>query len=276
MESTRSPAVLFVLAIASISSGCAGTRLVTPQIAPSVQAALMARMTRPIPPPRMTPAHDQISVVNRIDARVNSAAIRVCQRSFNNPHACESSFRKRTLQVNVHDGRINAFVGTSYDLTILGGLVRYAGSDDEIAAVLAHEYSHAVLGHVVKKSRNAALGMLAGIAAGTVIGAKTDNPDFIDIGAEVGAGIGSLVFSRAMEVAADHFGMFILHEAGYNVRSAAQFHIRLVKLQAAGAPTHAKGLLAFLGTHPSPERRIEKLIATEDMIAKGHRTPIWK
>lgn len=34
-----------------------------------------------------------------------------------------------------------------------------AGSDDEIASVLAHEYSHALLGHVARSANNSMAGM---------------------------------------------------------------------------------------------------------------------
>ena len=267
---------LFLIVIVLVNVGCAGTRILTPQIGPHIHTASLVRMGQSIPNSRLTPENERTAVVNRIDKRVNEAAIRVCQRSFNNPGSCPGIFQKRTLVVKFDDGRINASVGEKYDLTVLGGLVAYAGSDDEIAAVLAHEYSHAVLGHPGKSAANAGLGMLAGIAAGTYVGVKTENPDFVDLGAQIGYGVGTLVFSKSMELTADHFGMFILHEAEYDIRAAAQFHIRMMKLEAEGATSDEKGLLGFLHTHPSPERRIQKLMATEEMIFSGDRTPSWR
>ena len=267
---------LCLIVIVLVNVGCAGTRILTPQIGPDIHTSSLVRMEQPIPNSRVTPENERTAVVNGIDKRVNEAAIRVCQRSFTNPGPCREILQKRTLVVKFDDGRINASVGEKYDLTVLGGLVAYAGSDDEIAAVLAHEYSHAMLGHPSKSAANTGLGLLAGIVAGTYVGVKTETPEFVELGAQIGYGVGTLVFSKSMELAADHFGMFIMHEAGYDIRAAAQFHIRMMKLEAEGATSDEKGLLGYLHTHPSPERRIQKLIATEEMIFSGDRAPSWK
>lgn len=261
---------------ASWLSGCAGTRIMTPAIDPSIQAASQQRARQPIPASRRTPRSDQIGLVGRIDGRLRPAAIRVCQRSFGTPEGCRAAFGSRTLDVRVSDSRINAFVGDKYDVVLLGGLVSHAGSDDEIAAVLAHEYSHALLRHPQKTQMNRLGGLLIGAAIGAAVGAKTDDPDLADLGARAGFEAGNLVFSRSMELEADHLGMFILHEAGYDVSAASHFHIRMMKLAARGSSTGAKGFLGFISTHPSPERRIDKIIATERLIQNGATSPRWK
>ena len=269
--------ITLIMGVASVClSGCAGTRIAIPQITPLVQTASWERTQQSIPNPRWTKGGEQIAVVNRIDERLRPAAIRVCQRSFRDPESCPKLLRSRTIEVRVNDDRINAFVGDKYDLVLLGGLIARAGSDDEIAAVLTHEYSHALLRHPQKAMSNRVGGMLIGMAIGIAVGAKTDNPDFISLGEQVGIEAGNLVFSRSMELEADHLGMFILHEAGYDIRAASQFHIRMGNIQSGGATTGPKGLLGFISTHPSPERRIDKMIATEKLIAAGVRRPTWK
>ena len=274
---TQVTIVAGVLAVAACLSGCAGTRIAIPQITPVVQTASSERMQQGIPHSRWTKGEkQQIAVVNRIDERLRPAAIRVCQFTFSDYWACQGNFRNRTLEVRFNDNRINAFVGGKYNLTLLGGLIAHAGSDDEIAAVLSHEYSHALLRHPQKAMANRLGGMLIGMAVGAALGAKNDNPDLIDVGGQVGIEAGNLVFSRAMELEADHLGMFILHEAGYDIKAASQFHMRMRKIQAEGATTGPKGILGFISTHPSPERRISKMIATEKLIMAGVRHPMWK
>ena len=269
--------IMLIVGVAAVClGGCARPRLMTPQIAPWVQTASWERMQQSIPNSRWTPGGDQIAVVNRIDERLRPAAIRVCQRSFRDPESCSGLFRARTLEVRFNDQRINAFVGDKYDLVLLGGLISHAGSDDEIASVLTHEYSHALLRHPQKSMSNRLGGMLIGMAIGAAVGAKTDEPDFVSLGARVGFEAGNLVFSRAMELEADHLGMFILHEAGYDIRAASQFHIRMRNIQSGGATVGPKGLLGFISTHPPPERRIDKMIATEELIEAGVRRPTWK
>ena len=268
--------ILLLSLAAACLSGCAGTRIATPQVAPWVQSASFNRTNKPIPSPRHTPSSDQILVVNRIDERINPAAIRICQRTFNNPQDCFGLLRSRKIRVLGSDSRINAFVGDKYDITFLGGLIFHAGSDDEIASVLAHEYSHALLGHPQKSMRNRLGGMLIGMAIGAAVGAKTENPDWVDLGARVGFETGNLVFSRSMELEADHLGMFILHEAGYDMSSATDFHVRMRNYEARGESTGIKGLLGFITTHPPPERRIDKMIATQAQIEAGAQRPSWK
>lgn len=261
---------------AACVSGCAGTRIAPPQIAPWVQVASVERMRQPIPSSRGTAASQQNSVVNRIDQRLNPAAVRVCQRTFSNPQDCLGLLRSRTLTVFSQDSRINAFVGDKYDIALLGGLISHAGSDDEIASVLAHEYSHALLGHPHRSARNRLGGMLVGAAIGAALGAKTDTPEWVDLGVRLGFESGNLVFSRSMELEADHLGMFILHEAGYDLSAATDFHVRMMNYVARGAPTGMKGLLGFISTHPPPARRIESLIVTQAQIEAGARRPAWK
>jgi len=267
-----------VLTLAVLLGGCAGTRMMTPQTAPWVHAEARQRMHQPIPDPRnITLGSDQLAVVERIDNRVLPAAIQVCRKSFrDSDEECERLLRGRTLDVRSDDNSINAFVGYNYDVTLLGGLISAAGSDDEIAAVLAHEYSHALLRHPQKAVANRLGGMLIGAAVGAAVGAKKDDSRYVRLGAEAGVTVGSLVFSRSMELAADHFGLFIMHEAGYDVRAAAQFHIRMARLASSGSSTNPGGFLGFLSTHPPPERRVDKLIAAEEMISSGARRPIWK
>ncbi len=271
-------ALTLLLATAAISGlgGCATPRLAPPTVASWTFSAARERMQSPIPTSRWTGASDQIALINRIDRRIMPATIRVCQRTFNNPEACPGLLRRRTLEVRVNDAGINAFVGTNYNLLLLGGLISHAGSDDEIAAVLAHEYSHALLAHPGKSERNRLGGMLIGAAIGAAIGAKTDNPEWVNLGVRVGFETGNLMFSRSMELEADHLGMFILHEAGYDLRRATDFHVRMMHYAARGATVGVKGLLGFIATHPPPERRIDNMIATQQLIEAGARRPAWK
>ena len=60
-----------------------------------------------------------------------------------------------------------------------------------------------------------------------------------------------------MELEADHFGRFIMDEAGYDVRAASHFHMRMMGMLADGATTDEEGILDIFRTHAAPERRIE-------------------
>ncbi len=100
--------------------------------------------------------------------------------------------------------------------------------------------------------------------------------DIIDAGLDAGRQIGSLAFSKDMEIEADHLGIFILDEAGYDMRKGIGLHVRLNRIQIARQRRGQAGLLGFLETHPHPDERIQKLLATKSMIDRGAVRPAWK
>ena len=73
----------------------------------------------------------------------------------------------------------------------------------------------------------------------------------------MGAGIGNLVFSKAMRLTAQHGGMLILSEAGYDIRSAAQFHIRIMKFLANRCIDWREEVSLVLHHAAFPESRVE-------------------
>ena len=73
--------------------------------------------------------------------------------------------------VRSNDREINAHVDGSHRVTMNAGLLRAAGSDEEIAAVLAHEYGHIIADHIDKRMGDAGVGALGGLLVGTLVGA---------------------------------------------------------------------------------------------------------
>ena len=176
---------------------------------------------------------------------------------------------------------INAFVDEKHKMTVLGGLVAVAGSDSEIASVLAHEHAHMLLGHVAKTGTNIFLGRMAGLVAGIAIASAADTSaqgaaDIMAAGMGAGGELGSYYFSKSMELEADHLGMFITKEAGYFVTHSSNFIRRMIRLQAQYEASDQGEMLGFLSTHPSDEKRLQNLIGTEQMIEQGAKHPNWK
>ena len=79
-----------------------------------------------------------------------------------------------------------------------------------------------------------------------------------------------------MELEADHLGLFILHDAGYNMEIASQVSVRMSRLQHARTQSGDKGVFGVFRTHPTTGKRIEQLMATDWMIRQGARKPMWK
>ena len=121
--------------------GCATTKLARPVVSYETREEVARRWNEALVPSRLTPVRERGLIVDEIDMRINSAAVKVCQRTFGNPQDCPGFLGQRTLHVVSDDNDPNAYVGKRFDITVLGGLVYVAGNDDEIAFVLAHEYS---------------------------------------------------------------------------------------------------------------------------------------
>ena len=148
---------------------------------------------------------------------------------------------------------VNA-AASSNAIYVTYGLMNFAKSDDEIAAVLSHELAHLVRGHASKAQMSSLLSLLIAVPLGII----ADN---------AAPGTGDLVrhttdifranYSRDLEREADYFGMKFTYFAGFNPCICASFQERF----AIEIPQSM--IRNYLSTHPSsPERmlRIKKAI----------------
>ena len=271
--------LMFVLTL--VLGGCAGTKIHMPDATDSVTQQLAFNRThrQALPSPRKTPTHLRRSVIVAVDYKIRPAAIRVCERTFRNPQDCARIIKRRTLAVVEDSNDFNASIGAKYNITLLGGVAYWSGSDAEIAAVLSHEYAHGMMGHVLKGAKNTLGGMLIGAAIGGLIGTATGDPTvFTNLGQSginIGGQMGQLAYSKDMELEADHLGLFILHDAGFDIQAASRVFIRMSGAQRRLSATGSKQVFGIFNTHPSHQRRIEQLIATEQVINRGATRPTW-
>ena len=255
-----------------------------PQPDTATRASLVELFNSPIESARGILAGDRTAVIDKIDRRVLPAAINVCQRTFRDPENCPGNLYGRSLTVDAYNEEINAFVGVRFDITVLGGLVGSAGSDDEIALVLAHEYAHAMLGHVATTRANAIWGeVLGGLVGLATIAATADyitdaQIEEIALGSTaVGAMMGETVFSKDMELEADHLALLILTDARYDPYRSMQFFQRTLRLQHQMNISGQERIVGFFATHPSDEERLLQLLATMTLIEQGVVIqPSWK
>jgi predicted Zn-dependent protease len=168
--------------------------------------------------------------------------------------------------VIVDDDHINAFAAWGGFFIVNKGLIKAAQSEDELAAVLAHEVAHTVRGHAIgsiKKARMAGvykemldsrvqldeqqLGTLTQAFEGAM-------DDMIDSMVVKG-------YSRDTEFEADRVGLKIMVDAGYDPNA---FISLLESLDKKLGNAHTGGMKS---THPAPKDRIAKLKAE---VAKYH------
>ena len=144
-------------------------------------------------------------------------------------------------------------------IVVLTGLTRGLNlNDDEIAAILGHEISHALREHSrEKQARAAGVGILQQVA-GIAIGALVKNPDAATIAQKslpIASHLGlTLPHSRGNESEADKMGLELMARAGFNPYGAISFWQKSLR-QGDG------NQLSFFSTHPSDSQRIKDLEA---------------
>jgi predicted Zn-dependent protease len=149
------------------------------------------------------------------------------------------------LRLHVVDNpQVNAFALPGGHMVILTGLLRQAGSPEEVAGVLAHEVQHVVLRH----SMRGLVQSLGWRAAFTILMGGTG--PLSDMG-EIASRLGSLKFGRDQETAADLGGLSLLHQAKVSPDGMIDFFNTLSGKE--------PGQIALLSTHPLSEERARRL-----------------
>jgi predicted Zn-dependent protease len=163
---------------------------------------------------------------------------------------------------------VNAWCMPGGKMAVYTGLIqKLQATDDELAAVMGHEISHALREHSREAiSRQKGTQMAVSIAGG-----------LFGIG-DLGQGLANMVAdvtlnlpnSRTNETEADRIGVELAARAGYNPHAAITLWEKMAKLNSSGQPPK------FLSTHPSNEDRIkdlrvyaEKVMPLYQAAAKG-------
>ena len=161
--------------------------------------------------------------------------------------------------VVLESDEINAFATAGGHVMVTTALIALTKSEDELAAVLAHEVGHVLLKHCAKAIKSARLGgalASAGGTAGKAVNAS-DSGVTVDseaVKTEIDSAITQVIetgYSQSQELSADTKALELLDGAGYNPRSFDGV------LNALKAHTHeARG---FAKTHPSPDLRLKNV-----------------
>ena len=165
---------------------------------------------------------------------------------------------------------VNAFALPGGKVAVYTGILPITQTDAGLAVVMGHEVGHAYAQHGRKRVSEQVLSQFSlGVVQSALGGETASEPAKLAIAAlGVGYHLGvELKFSRDDESAADHIGLILMAEAGYDPREAATFWQRM---EAAGGP----GPMEFLSTHPSPGNRvaqIEKLLPEATQIYEKSR-----
>jgi metalloendopeptidase OMA1, mitochondrial len=163
--------------------------------------------------------------VRRVSQRIAKAVeIEPLQREIN-LHL--SQYRFEWQYTLLQDKQINAFCLPGGKIGVFTGLLEVVRTDDQLAAVIAHEGAHALAHHTSER---------------------------IAREREVGSGLLSLAFDRRQESEADHIGVFLMTFAGYDPQEAVVFWKEMEAIHRRGAR-----LPAILSNHPSDAQRERQL-----------------
>ena len=151
---------------------------------------------------------------------------------------------------------VNAFAVPGGKVFLNSGLILMVASEDELAAVIAHEMGHVVARHVAKQSEKGLklnLATLGAILAGIALGPKAAGAVITTSAAA--AQTAMLKYSRENEEEADYLGLKFMEKAGYDPGAMLSVlkKIRLVTGPAESDPP------AYLMTHPALEDRMSNL-----------------
>src|SRR5258705_12569040 len=125
-------------------------------------------------------------------------------------------------------------------------------TDDEIAAVMGHEISHALREHGRERASQQLATSIGASAVGAVLGIGQAGTDLAGV---VGQVTYLLPYSRIHETEADRMGVELAARAGYDPRAAIVLWQKMAKISGSGGPP------ALLSSHPTNEERMEHLAA---------------
>ena len=162
-------------------------------------------------------------------------------------------------EINVQESKeINAYCMAGGKIMVYTGLLdQIKPTDDELAAVMGHEISHALREHVREQMSRAKAQQYGLLGLAALIGLSTNSSDnaatTLSLGAPIAAVALTLPNSRTAEHEADEMGLELSARAGYNPNAAVSLWEKMGKVNSGNKPPE------ILSTHPADATRIEDI-----------------
>lgn len=193
----------------------------------------------------------------RYDEMVQRVGERISQQVFADQPLAEWEFVVFAPQ------EVNAFAMPGGKVGVFEGIFQICRTEDELAAVIAHEIAHVTARHTHERLSQMGLLQMGGtvlqvasvLAGPTIVGgnAIVDTSGMIMGIYGMGASGAANSWDRGKESEADHIGLFYMARAGYDPQAAITVMERMVELEAAMAQT------SYNSTHPSSVERLDQL-----------------
>lgn len=148
----------------------------------------------------------------------------------------------------IKSDELNAFADGDR-VVITSAMMRFAGDDDALAAIVGHEIGHNAMRHIDAKKRNSMIGAFFGAVLDVALATQGVNTDgqYTSMMAEAGA----MTFSQDFEREADYTGLALLARTGRSMAAAPL----LWRQMAAESP----GSIKFASSHPTTAERFVRL-----------------
>jgi predicted Zn-dependent protease len=163
--------------------------------------------------------------------------------------------REYTFYV-IDNPSINAFAGPNGIIGIHTGLIMAAETEDELASVIAHEIAHVSQQHLSRRFEqqdNLNITSFASLLAAILIGTYNPTAGIAAVMGSTGLSLQQqLKYSRIHEHEADHHGIKLLSQAGYDPHAMASFFGKLAQQH----QLYEFRPPEILMTHPVTENRL--------------------
>ncbi len=203
------------------------------------------------------------------DATVNSYVSKVGKRLATVIQAPDFPYQFKVT----NQAAINAFALPGGFMYINRGLIEAAENEAELAGVMAHEMGHVALRHGTNRVSKAYLAQAGLGALGAVLGGGGGIGMQQIIAAAGGFGLNALFlkFSRKAETQSDVVGTQMLHRAGYDPMSMADF-FETLRRESGKDPGKME---QFFSSHPAPKNRAARVREEIQQLGKGRkRAPV--
>lgn len=157
----------------------------------------------------------------------------------------------------VNSKTLNAFTTGGEHMYIYNQLFQEARSEDELAAVMAHEYAHVYARHVATGMKHQMTTLIAGAVVGGAAGYALGDEDNKLAAAGTGAGLGAaggqfinMGFTRHDENEADQWGFYFYTHAGWDPNHFADFFQHMIDKGYDKTP-------GMLSDHPTLASRVD-------------------
>lgn len=157
-------------------------------------------------------------------------------------------------------GEVNAVALPNGRIYIFRGMIETVSTEDELAAVLAHEVGHVAGRHSLKQFRlSLGIGLLVDLLN------LNRQSDFVQNLANFATALYQLGYSRQHERDADNYALKLALFSGYDPKGSVELFEKFAKGE--GKPSR---WLIYLSTHPPSRERLEKAKRANEDLGRIH------